>query len=53
MDNTEACYRLGCMLLDGRGCKSNKDKATKWLKKAAEKGHNKAQLQLDEMQQTP
>ena len=51
MENTEACYRLGLMLLEGRGCKPNKEKAAKWFKQAAEKGHARAQRKLDEMNQ--
>ena len=52
MDNAEGCYRLGLMLLQGRGCKPNKEKAAKWFRKAAEKNHARAQQKLDGMNQS-
>jgi TPR repeat protein len=52
MDNAEGCYRLGLMLLQGRGCTQNKGKAVKWFKKAAEKNHARAQQKLDGMNQS-
>jgi TPR repeat protein len=52
MENKEACYRLGLMLLEGRGCKPNREKAAKWFKMAAEKNHVRAQRKLDEMNQS-
>ena len=52
MGNSEACYRLGLMLLEGRGCKPNREKAAKWFKTAAEKNHKRAQQKLEEMNQS-
>ena len=40
------------VLLQGRGCKPNREKAAKWFKKAAEKNHARSQQKLEEMNQS-
>ncbi len=49
---TEAEYILALLFDSGRGVKHNPREAEKWYKKAAEKGHPKAQYYLGKMYST-
>ena len=44
---TEAEYRLGLMYLEGRGVEQSRDKAARWFRRAAQKGHDQAAAALE------
>ena len=48
-DHDYAQYFMGVMLLEGRGVKKDLENASKWLRKAAEKGIAPAQYRLGEL----
>jgi TPR repeat protein len=43
-------YRLGLMYLEGRGVQESRNKAMRWLRSAAEKGHDPAAAALEELE---
>ncbi len=45
--NPEAQYQLGIMYAKGDGVNKDRDRANKWLRKAANQGHAKAQRALE------
>ncbi len=47
--NPDADYRLGLMYLEGRGVEQSRDKAVRWFRRAAEKGHDQAAAALEEL----
>ena len=49
LGSPEACYRLGLMLQEGRGCTANTQKAIKWFKEAAKHHHSRALQKLEEI----
>lgn len=48
--NSNAEYRLGLMYLEGRGVKESRDKAARWFRRAAEKGHDQAAAALEALE---
>lgn len=48
--NPDAEYRLGLMYLEGRGVRKSRDKAARWFRRAAEKGHGQAAAALEELE---
>ena len=46
----DADYRLGLMYLEGRGVAQSRDKAARWFRSAAEKGHDQAAQALEELE---
>ena len=47
--DADAQYRLGLLYLDGRGVKQSRNKAKKWLKRAAKQGHQEAGWRLERL----
>ena len=48
--NPDAEYRLGLMHLEGRGVEQSRDKAVRWFRGAAKKGHVQAAAALEELE---
>ncbi len=48
--NPDAEYRLGLMYLEGRGVQESRDKAARWFRRAAQKGHDQAAAALEELE---
>ena len=46
----DAKYRLGLLYLEGRGVKQSRNKARKWLKRAARQGHDDAARALERLE---
>lgn len=47
--NPEAAYRLGLIYLEGRGVPADRDRAVRWLRRAAEAGHDEAAGALEKL----
>ena len=48
--NPDAEYRLGLMYLEGRGVEQSRDKAARWLRRAAQNGHDQAASLLERLE---
>ena len=48
--NPDAEYRLGLMYLEGRGVTQSRDKAVRWFRSAAQKGHDQAAAALERLE---